>query len=407
MKNRNRGFSAAFLTMIFGVMIMLTFAFIRLSSEKAVVSSCDAVFSLAGQSVLSEFDLELKENYGLMAYGLNQSQVAGRLTYYANANLQSKRELNMIPMKLERVEVNNKEYSMIDADELEESILSCMKFKMAENVIIRRTRQESSTRRDEAGRTLLNEKMIEALPSSGIKGSGFFADIILNGGNLSLKEAFQAGTIRFVVDSYITTFFKCGGNSRKITRETFFENEQEYILYGKTGDRENRKKFLDDFIKLRTGLNLSHIYTDRLKVKQIALLANLLTPGPASVGTQALIAGVWSYSEALNDAKLLEAGEKVPIIKAAANWALCIDSYERSEGGCIQPPVMSGYTYEDYLRMFLYLEDRETKLLRIMDLIQINLAGTYDENFLLGGYYTGYSCELVVNGKNFSYEEEY
>src|SRR5665648_151183 len=267
-----KGFSSVFLTMVFGSMIMLTFAFINISSMKAMESSCNAVFSLAGQSILSEFDLTLKEKYGLIAFGLDNKEIE---------------------------------------------------------------------------------------------------------------------------------------NSQIARLDSFFKDEVEYILYGKFSDAKNKSKFKSDFIKFRMALNLAHIYTDNIKVREITALANVLTPGPAAIGTQGIIAATWAYTESLNDAKLLDAGKEVALIKRRENWATDINSYESIKDGMIEPSGNKGYSYEDYLKIFIYLEDREIKLLRIMDLIQINLIGNYDNGFLIRNCFSGFEYSVTANEKKFYYEEKY
>src|SRR5665648_958032 len=279
-----KGFSSVFLTMVFGSMIMLTFAFINISSMKAMESSCNAVFSLAGQSILSEFDLTLKEKYGLIAFGLDNKEIENRLLYYGNSTFKNRRVARL---------------------------------------------------------------------------------------------------------------------------DSFFKDEVEYILYGKFNDAENKSKFKSDFIKFRMALNLAHIYTDDIKVREITALANVLTPGPAAIGTQGIIAAAWAYTESLNDAKLLDAGKEVALIKRRENWAIDINSYDSIKDGMIEPSGNKGYSYEDYLKIFIYLEDREIKLLRIMDLIQINLIGNYDNGFLIRNCFSGFEYSVTANEKKFYYEEKY
>ena len=55
-------------------------------------------------------------------------------------------------------------------------------------------------------------------------------------------------------------------------------------------------------------------------------LAEVLTPGPPAVLTQAVIAGIWSAAEAENDMKRLEDGKKVPLVKTKQQWALNLEN---------------------------------------------------------------------------------
>ncbi len=400
-----KGFSSVFLTMIFGSMIMLTFAFINISSMKAMESSCNAVFSLAGQSILSEFDLTLKEKYGLIAFGLNNKEIENRLLYYANSTFHNKRKLNMIPVEIVAIEVDLKEYSLMNVDGFEKAIVDYMNYKMINNLI--RESDHSKSPQDKQDRVLRNKVIQESLPSNGMMGKSIFIQAILDWEVQPLEKIFNNQAKGFQVNSYIFDGFNHNKNSQIDKLDSFFKDEVEYILYGKFSDAENKSKFKSDFIKFRTALNLAHIYTDKIKVKEIAALANILTPGPAAIGTQGIIATAWAYTEALNDAKLLEADKEVALIKGRENWAIDIDSYELLKDGVIEPSDNKGYNYEDYLKIFIYMEDREMKLLRIMDLIQMNLIANYDEGFLMRNYYSGFNFAVTANEKMFYYEEKY
>lgn len=68
---------------------------------------------------------------------------------------------------------------------------------------------------------------------------------------------------------------------------------------------------------------------------------------------------------------------------------------------------MSGNNYVDYLRILLYLEDREKKLLRCMDLIQLNMKGCYNRSFDLKEYYGGFRFVAVANDRAYEYMEKY
>jgi hypothetical protein len=158
---------------------------------------------------------------------------------------------------------------------------------------------------------------------------------------------------------------------------------------------------------IRTALNLIHVYTDKTKSEEIAALANVLTPGAPSLATQGLIAAGWAYAEAVNDEKLIRAGKRVPILKEADHWALSIGFHDRISEGMVLPEREKGFTYQDYLKLFLALTDREVKLLRIMDLIQLNMIGNHNRNFLISDYHLGMDYDVVANGRRYHYTISY
>jgi hypothetical protein len=136
--------------------------------------------------------------------------------------------------------------------------------------------------------------------------------------------------------------------------------------------------------------------------------------------TEALITSAWAAAEAENDMRRLEAGKKVALIKTKDQWALDLNNsveYDIENSDEIEPKKKSrGYTepvskngndYEDYLRILLFLENREIKLLRCMDLVQLNMKSSYRKDFDLKEYYGGFQFETVVQGKKHSYIQKY
>ena len=126
------------------------------------------------------------------------------------------------------------------------------------------------------------------------------------------------------------------------------------------------------------------------------------------------VMAAWTAAETGNDMRLLENGDKVAIFKTSSQWATH-DIVTIANGWVaeivLKDPVYaedrSGQSYRDYLRLMLYIMDRETKLLRIMDLIQINLKGTYNGEFLMREHYSGFRFECSVDGEHYAYEETY
>ena len=169
-------------------------------------------------------------------------------------------------------------------------------------------------------------------------------------------------------------------------------------------------------------------------------MAELITPGPGAILTQAVINGLWSAAEAENDLRRLENGKEVSLVKTKQQWALSLENVVQSnekksiadlqekveqngesenielgkemhskqqKSGYIEPPNKEGINYQSYLQILLFLENRELKLLRCMDLIQLNMKGSYDETFDLTQHYGGFQFEAVVSGKAYTYIQKY
>jgi hypothetical protein len=156
-------------------------------------------------------------------------------------------------------------------------------------------------------------------------------------------------------------------------------------------------------------MNLLHIALDPVKQRKVAEAAAALTLAVGEEIGIPVVAEAWALAETRNDIKLLEAGKSVAIVKSQDNWAVPISGtleYILSKD-YIEPQNKNGEDYEDYLRILLYFENKEEKLLRCMDLIQINMKGSYYGDFDLKEYYGGFQFEAVAKGRKFTYIQKY
>ncbi len=243
--------------------------------------------------------------------------------------------------------------------------------------------------KDEDQRVLRNKEIIEALPSRAFQIRGISLPDLSELPNLG--ELLENGKDALFLNLYIASFFS-NRNSRNFEKETFFRSEMEYILCGKLSDKENEAAAKALLITLRTGVDLAHIYSSPEKRAEVQAMAAVLTPGPESVATQAVLALTWAAGEAANDVARLEKGGCVPLVKTDEDWMLCLDAVLENlfEGKVLEPETSEGLNYKGYLILLLFFEDREAKLVRIMDLIQINMKGNYDSGFSMAGSYAGF-----------------
>jgi hypothetical protein len=415
------------------------------ASQLAGRSYSDAVLELAGRSILAEYDTELQKRYGIFAFQLDQNQVESKINYYTSYSfhnnplketLRSKKHLDPLRLRTESVTVDLKGYGITNTELFQQQVLDSIRYEMVQNALKPR---KSIVPTEYPDSELKNMQVINGLPSKGKSVRTIDMGQILESGIPNPSEIRKSSEETFLTNEYILHRFwhhKRGAQER----DTFFVNEVEYILIGSYNDRENYSGVRNQLFIMRTGLNLSHIYSDSNKRSEIATLAEVLTPGPAAILTQAVIAGIWSAAEAENDLRRLEDGKKVPLVKSTEHWALSIENAVRPDAkqeivelketlekngeqqnlelgkslhskkkssGYIEPQNKGGFEYEDYLRILLYLEDREIKLLRCLDLIQINLKGSYHRDFDLKYLYGGFEFEAVIKGETYAYIQKY
>lgn len=404
--NSKRGSSAVFLTVILAALVSITLALIYGVREESVRSRADAVINLAGDSLLSEFDYDVQKEYGLFLLKGSDSELSTKLRSYLRYSFADAEDI-----AIESVKASGGRFSIADTALIKQQILDHMKFaelagvmeKLEKTDAAEELPQESSME----NKTLRHGATIASLPSSRMPKRSLTATAeSLAGKAAEVKQAFRAGTEAYLLNRY--AFIHFNSRNHAVNTEHFFKNEVEYILGGETSDRKNEKRVELALKAMRFPINLAHLYADPEKQAALSAMAQLLTPGAAAAATQAVLASTWAYAEADNDVELLWQGYKVPMIKDASTWAVDLDSaVEGILGGTAMPDVEKGYNYDQYLQILLFFQDENMKLARILDLIQINMRKSYNEDFLIQEYAAGISVEVKVNGKNYGYEKQY
>lgn len=446
MKNNKRGSYVILATILFSSMMILTTAVLYASGQNAISSATDSFGRLWGRSILAEYDRNLKDRYGIFAFYGDKKTVEEKLDFYAAYSFDEKEYINA-----EASECELDEYRLTE----KENFLTQIKAAVAADTkpipmtVSVRGQAENQARSEEevsslgessvkagtdvdsdadGNRYIKNERIINSLPSGGKGGSV---------GILSLAEKLKSDMSpaslanEAAENIYMFRFFKDCVNDRELG-ETFFDNEIEYVLTGKTDDNKAKKKVGNDLVILRNALNLVYLYSCEEKRNAVLAAAEILFPA-APVAAQALIMEGWAYMEARNDLKLLYAGKQVPLIKKDENWAVSLDNllaaeYGRDSSGAevepedgagstsasetgstgyLPPEKIEGKDYEGYLRILAAALPQETALARMMDLIQINMKYLYCDYFLTDDYYVGLKYSITVNKKKHEFEEKY
>ena len=384
-RNNKKGVTAVFLTIIAGAVLSCVIVFIQLAASAASVSYCGNLFNLAGRSVLSEFDLELKSRYGIIAFSRDNSSIVNELKKYVKYTVTDDRYI-----RLGEVSVDMKDYCLMDCEIFEEQITESVNCK---NLI---GTEKNSGPVQTGDRTLRNSRTINALPSKGMTDTPSVYALVSNIKNLTgISQLWKNGSREYLTTVYIFSVFK-SGMSPADEENSFFRNEIEYIIEGKKSDAANRSAVRADLLKLRTLLNSIYIYSSPKMMKEALLLAETITPGPEAVITQAALIAAWAAMEAELDIKTLDEGGKVPVFKDPSSWKTDINGKVAAGKGEFEE---RGYDYEGYLKILLTSLKKEVRLTRMMDLIQINLQGTYSEDFYIKDCYRGFKFEAQVNGR--------
>lgn len=395
-----RGSITIYLLLLLSSMIALSATFLQASITRVEESRQKAILDLAGRSVLAEYDRSLKDRYGLFGVRLSEDLLKQRISMYAGVSYE-KEWGDLYQLKGEELQVKLSEYKLMNLSVLEDQIQEYMKYQAVKGIGEEERSIPQSTKDgiDQApGRVLRNEVISKGLPTS-LVGLSPGLHFSLDESARLLLSWDQIPALVFT-DQYLLSQFR--HHRSQNSAMTFFRNEQEYLLFGYLEDDKNHESYLEALQWIRTSLNAAYLYQDPEKRRLTMEAASLLTPGPEAVVTQAVLIAGWAALEARNDRLLLDSGEPVPIWKEEETWAVTLKHVleNRQEDRIVVNHRKTGWYYEDYLHAMLLWKGREEKLMRALDLIQLNLKisadGTFTFQDLYGGFWirtSGYEAE--------------
>lgn len=150
----------------------------------------------------------------------------------------------------------------------------------------------------------------------------------------------------------------------------------EYILFGNDSDVSNLRVCVEKLFAFRSVSNYLYLSNDYLKRKEVSVISTilcalLLSPELSDALTN-IILGVWAMAEAIIDIKGLLCGESVPLMKDSSDWNLSLSSIFFKD--ISQTNTGSdGLSYEDYLRVFLGFMDSKEKVIRSLDIVEMDI----------------------------------
>lgn len=175
---------------------------------------------------------------------------------------------------------------------------------------------------------------------------------------------------------FLQTHFSCFTAS--VVKDGALDYELEYIQAGKSSDRENLKKVVQELLLLREGVNFLYLQTDSVKKQEaysiaLALLGATSLAAFAGVVAQGILAA-WAYGESILDVRTLLAGGKIPWVKTAENWNSSLSGLGSLLVGTAKAKEQdNGEDYEGYLKKLLYLKSAKLLNYRAMDLLEQRL----------------------------------
>lgn len=433
-------------------MMFVTFAICVASSivicrELTIKSECEVFGRAWTKAILSEYDLPLLEDYEIMAYFGNDSDVSEKIEHYLDYSTAGR-----LSIDIGGANADLTGYELGDANNFLEAVKKGLAGKIASDIASGGGRKErTEVDKDDigsedsgggegeasdsggSGRVIRNKVVLDTLPSEGM-GSSFSIDSLVNkaktlGSSDGVKNAIvNAGTEIVFIERHF-------GNAVTYASEkdSFFRNEWEYIIKGGSDDVENLKKVKRDLFLMRNALNLLSLYKDPKKVELILKVAESITPGPLGLATQLIIAEAWALLETETDMRNLLDNKRVPLIKSAEEWqtglGAVLDSNKMKDkldeeskellnenrdeinslGGISDrlSSMKEGLNYDEHLMIMILAMDERVRLLRIMDIVQINMKYRYYRDFNMMEYYVGTRFTIEANGRSYVFEDSY
>jgi hypothetical protein len=342
----------------------------------------------------------LKNRYNLFGFYGYPSEVAEKADYYADEAFGEKSYIRRTPARCSLYD-----YALTNVDVAAAQIAAAGKRAFTRQFI-------EPAQVERAGESKGTEKIFDQLPSAGSdRGyslSGAMALLTSDGGfQATVGAAAGKAAQAYLENQYIKAYFKDRSDDKGLG-PTYLQQEIEYIICGKHSDEANASSIRRKILSVREGMNLLYLSRDPEKNAEAMAMAELLTPGPAAAATQKVLLAGWALAESVNDYKLLIAGHRVASMKDSRTWAVDLASVvENRESDCIYTGVDEGANYGEYLSLFTYTMDARVRVLRILDLVQINMRYLYYDSFLLREYNGGVRFSIEINGRNHEVEKIY
>ena len=427
-----RGSSAVMLAMMFVGFAICIAGAIGVCRRIVVSSECETFGRLWTKAILSEYDVHLHEDYSILAYFGNDDDVTEKLNAYLKYSAQNK-----LNASIKGANADLTGYELGDPVNFRKAMELGFAGSAVHELINGRGREfrdlDDGDGFDEEGRVINNRVVLDTLPSHGIGGT-VSGDTLTEKARSCGDEEGVLSVLRSAGADVLMIERRFNNHVTKADdKNHLLVNEWEYIIKGSNDDEENYRACRNRLFVARNALNLVSIYSDPEKMELIISVAESITPGPLGLVTQAIIAEAWAALETEEDLEDLYRDKRVPILKSADQWktglGAVLDSSEvrkklddeskelleekREELSDLTNKTNTvaqfkyGLNYDEYLMIMIMSLNEKTRLLRIMDLVQINMKYRYYKDFNLMEYYTGTRFNLEVNGKDHEFEDAY
>ncbi len=154
--------------------------------------------------------------------------------------------------------------------------------------------------------------------------------------------------------------------------------EMEYIFCGHNSDKANLESTLNRLLLFRQSANFLYLLKDPVKWKETLVAATSLagfSGNPVVIRVvQIGVAVAWAFVESILDIRALLSGDKISLIKSAAEWTTDTENLLSSvASGGKAKNCNKGLSYQQYLKGLFLLESVKKLAYRSMDLMEIRI----------------------------------
>lgn len=163
--------------------------------------------------------------------------------------------------------------------------------------------------------------------------------------------------------------------------------QSEYILCGKKSDKENLEGVVNKLLLMREGINFAYLAMNNTKrnaaIELATVIIGYLGVAPLVMILAAAILLAWAFAESVIEVRMLLSGKKVALLKNDRNWNLGLENLANlSEVLDCGEEAEDGIDYEGYLKMLMYFEKQDRKIMRSLDLIELTVqVESLNKNF--------------------------
>jgi len=423
-----------YLALVFTIILSFILLIIEGARENAIRMKAECAMDLSMNSVFAEYNRQLLEQYDLFfidtSYGqegASPRRIGEHLKTYLQDNFQTGEEPGFIKdlLSLNAEEVLITDYSLASDQGgilIKRQAAAYMKDRYGTSYLEELQRQlntiesDSLFTRDITGERLANQSAIDnfeipprqvgedeweevelnnpadgvnaargvlalvidgesPLSPSGVNLSNYISHRTCNRGSGLAGRESPGISDELIFNEYL--IHKCGSYTNP--KETgALQYQLEYILMGKDNDVENLKAVVNRLLLLRETANVVYLFSDSAKMAEAEALALAVTsaialPELAELVKISLIFA-WAYAESVYDVRMLLQGGKIPLMKDSETWHYSISGMlDFASDTAVDVENSRGISYEEYLRVFLAVQNVEVKTNRAMDIMEMDV----------------------------------